>query len=167
MELKLIGMICSKVQILSSGISQFEGSKLVAAVSKEGIRQVKLCYDSRSRHPFLQFLAGFVLMLTGLIMLLAEFVIAEGGIMFIQMKFVTFGLPIVPILLWAMVGAGAWLLIGVFRGRYNFLIKTDVGIRKIYFEESVDIRDIRDFITRAKVELGYEIDATIMDTMHV
>ncbi len=166
MELWLIRMKCSIVQILGSGISQIENNKIVAIVPKEEIRLIKLSHDSRSRHPFLRFLAGFVLMVTGLILLLAEFIVAEGGIVFLQMKSFVFGFPIVPILLWTMVGVGAWLLIGVFRGRYNFLIKTDRGMRKIFFEESADIREIREIITRAKNEFGYDIDVTLLDSMH-
>ncbi len=135
-------------------------------IPKEEIQRIKLSHDSRSRRPFLRFLAGFVLMVIGLILLLAEFIIAEGGIVSLQLKSFTFGLPIVPILLWAMVGVGAWLLIGVFRGRYNFLIKTEKGMMKIFFDESADIREIRDLIIRAKDELGYDIDVTLLDSMH-
>jgi len=159
-------MICSTVQILGSGISQVENNQIVATIPREEIQLIKLSHDSKSRHPFLRFLAGFVLMVTGLILLLVEFIMAEGGIVSLQMKSFTLGVPIVPILLWAMVGMGAWLLIGVFRGRYNFLIKTDYGMKKIFFAESADIRDIRDLVTRAKVEFGYEIDVTLFDSMH-
>jgi len=159
-------MICSTVQILGSGINQVENNKIVATVPKEEIQLIKLSHDSRSHHPFLRFLVGFVLMVTGLILLLAEFIIAEGGIVSLKMKSFTFGVPIIPILLWAMVGMGAWFLIGVFRGRYNFLIKTDHGMRKIFFEESADIREIRDLITRAKDEFGYDIDVTLLNSMH-
>ncbi len=159
-------MICSTVQILGSGISQIENSKVVTMVPKEEILQIKLSHDSRSRRPFLRFLAGFVLMVTSLILLLAEFIIAEGGIVSLQLKSFTFGLPIGPILLWSMVGIGAWLLIGVFRGRYNFLIKTKKGMQKIFFDESADIREIRDLVIRAKDELGYDIDVTLLDSMH-
>ncbi len=159
-------MICSTVQILGSGISQIENNEAVTTIPKEEILQIKLSHDSRSRRPFLRFLAGFVLMVTGLILLFAEFIIAEGGIVSLQLKSFTFGLPIVPILLWAMVGVGAWLLIGVFRGRYNFLIKTEKGMRKIFFDESADIREIRDLVIRAKDELGYDIDVTLLDSMH-
>jgi len=159
-------MICSTVQILGSGISQVENNKIISTIPKEEIQLIKLSHDSRSRHPFLRFLTGFVLMVTGLILLVAEFIIAEGGIVSLQMKSFSFGIPIVPIVLWAMVGMGVWLLIGVFQGRYNFLIKTDHGIRKIFFEESADIREIRDLVTRAKDEFGYDIDVTLLDSMH-
>ena len=65
-----------------------------------------------------------------------------------------------------MVGAGLWLIIGVFRGRYNLLIETAGGNRKVFFPESADIREIRDFVARAARELGYDIDVSIMDSMH-
>jgi hypothetical protein len=159
-------MICSTVQILGTGISQIENNRVVNMVPKEEILYIKLSHDSRSHRPFLRFLAGFVLMATGMILLLAEFIIAEGRIISLQLKSFTFGLPFIPILLWSMVGVGAWLLIGVFRGRYNFLIETKKGIQKIFFDESTDIREIRDFIIRAKDELGYDIDVTLFDSMH-
>ena len=160
-------MICSTVQISGSGVSQLDHGAIVATVPKEEIRKITLSYDPRSRHPFLQFLAGFVLIATGLILLVAEFIIAEGGVVLMQLKSIVLGIPVVPILLWAMVGFGAWLLIGVFRGRYNFRIRTDDGMRKIFFAESADVRDIRSFATRANDELGYAIDLTIMQSMHI
>jgi hypothetical protein len=160
-------MICSTVHIAASGISQEEGGRMVVAVPKEDIREVRLDHDSRSRHPFLQFFAGFILIATGSVFLIAAFLIAEGGIYRVQIQSLTFGVPLVPLGLWLMVGIGLWLVIGVFRGRYTLLIDTESGKRKIYFEESAKITDILPFIKRANQELGYQIDLSIMDTMLV
>jgi len=160
-------MRCSTVQISASGISQLEESRIAAAVPKENIRRIKLAYDSMTRHPFLQFLAGFGLIVTGLVLLIAAFIMAEVGAYFFHLASHTFSIPVAPIGLWLMVGAGLWLLIGVFRGRYNLLISTAQGSRKIFFGAGTDIEDILHFIERANRELGYDIDLSIKETMYV
>jgi len=48
-----------------------------------------------------------------------------------------------------MVGAGFWLLMGIFRARYHFWIDTQAGIRKIFFDKTVDISEIRQFVRKA------------------
>ncbi len=161
-----ITMRCSTVQILGSGISQIEKDGAALTIPKDEITQITLCYDPKTRHPFLHFLAGFGLVTTGLVFLIAAFILAEGGVYTLQIKSLIFRIPFAPLVLWAMVGIGLWILLGVFRGRYNFLIKTGKGNRKIFFPESTDIREIRQFVERAHRELGYDIDVSIMDTMH-
>jgi hypothetical protein len=160
-------MRCSTVQILGSGVSQIDGGRIAATVPKEEVRRIKLSYDPRSRHPFLRFLAGFGLIVAGLILIIADFIIVEVGIFRVHIASHTFSIPVATIGLWLGVCAGLWLLIGVFRGRYNLLINTRQGICKIFFAESTDIREIQHFVGRAKQELGYDIDMAIMDTMYI
>jgi hypothetical protein len=160
-------MICSTVKITGSGMSQVDGGKIVITVPKEEIRGVRLSHDSQSRHPFLRFFAGFILVATGLILLTAAFFIAEGGVYLLQLQSYTLGIPIIPVVLWLMVGGGLWLLVGVFRGRYNLLLDTVQGSRKIFFSASADICEIGRFIKRANEELGYDIDTSIMETMYI
>lgn len=160
-------MRCLTIQISGSGISQIEGDRIVATVPKEEVRRIKLSYDPDSRHPFLRFLAGFGLVVAGLIMIIADYIIVEVGIIPVHIASQTFSIPIATIGLWLGVGAGLWFLIGVFRGRYNLLIDTEQGIRKIFFAASTDIREIQRFVGRANQELGYEIDMSIMDTMYI
>ncbi len=160
-------MRCSTVQISATCISQLEDSRIAVTVPKEDIRRIKLSFDPASRHPFLRFLAGFGLVVAGLILIIADFIIVEVGIFRFHIASHTFSVPVATIGLWLWVGAGLWLLIGVFRGRYNLLIKTANGIRKIFFEGSADIREIQHFVGRANQELGYDIDMSIMDTMYI
>jgi len=157
-------MRCLTIQISGSGISQIEGDRIVATVPKEEVRRIKLSYDPDSHHPFL---AGFGLVVAGLIMIIADYIIVEVGIIPVHIASQTFSIPIATIGLWLGVGAGLWFLIGVFRGRYNLLIDTEQGIRKIFFAASTDIREIQRFVGRANQELGYEIDMSIMDTMYI
>ncbi len=160
-------MRCSTVQISGSGISQIEGDRIAATVPKEEVRRIKLSYDPDSRHPFLRFLAGFGLVVAGLIMIIADYIIVEVGIIPIRIASHIFSIPVATIGLWFGVGVGLWFLIGVFRGRYNLLINTGQGIRKIFFAEFTDIREIQRFVGRANQELGYDIDMSIMDTMYI
>ncbi len=161
-----LSMRCSAVEISRSAISQFDGGTVVANVPKEEIREVTLCHDSRSRYPFLRFFTGFVLILFGLILLADALLKAEGGVVLLHIKSFTLGIPVIPILLWGMIGGGTWLIRGVFQGRFNFLIRTGTGDRKVFFGEAADTREIRDFVGRAVSEYGYEIDASLFDTMH-
>ncbi len=160
-------MICSKVQITGPGVSQLDGERITVTVPKEDIRRIKLSYDPRSKHPFLRFLGGFGLIVSGLVLLIAAFIMVEVGVLFVRLASYTFSIPVVPISLWLMVGAGLWLLLGVFRGRYLLFIATDQGFRKIFFEESTDIGEILRFIERANRELAYNIDISITDTMYI
>ncbi len=158
-------MICSGVKISVSGISQLQENGIVATVPREEIISVTLCHDSLSRRPFLRFSSGFILIAVGLVFLTTAFLIAEGGVYQMQLKSVALAVPLVPIVLWAMVGFGLWLILGVFRGRYNLLVVTGAGSRKIFFKQSADIREIRNFIQRATRELSYHIDVSLLDTM--
>ncbi len=160
-------MRCSTVQISASGIKQMEGDSILVDVPIEEIRKVKLCHDSKSRHPFIRFLSGFVLVVTGFILIIAAFIMAEGGVYIVKMRSLTLKIPLAPILIWLMVGIGMWLLIGVFRGRYNLLINTQCGIRKIFFGESADIKEIIRFVKKANQELGYDIDMSLTETMYI
>jgi len=160
-------MRCSTVQISGSGISQLEGDRITATVPKEEVLRIKLSYDPESRHPFLRFLAGFGLVVAGLVLIIADFIIVEVGIIPVHIASHTFSIPAATIGMWLGVGAGLWLLIGVFRGRYNLLINTGEGVRKIYFAASADIREIQRFVGRASQEMGYDIDMSIMDTMYI
>ncbi len=162
----LKAMRCSTVEISASAICQLEGGTVVAVVPKEKIRKVTLCHDSQSRYPFLRFFTGFVLVLFGLILLADAFLKSEGGVVLLDLKCFTLGVPVIPILLWGLIGGGIWLIRGVFRGKFNLLIKSADGNLKIFFEESADVREIRDFVGRAIGEFGYKIDASLFDTMH-
>jgi hypothetical protein len=160
-----LSMRCSTVEISGSSIHQLDGGAVVANVPKEEIREVTLCHDSRSRYPFLRFFTGFILILFGLILFADAFLKAEDGVVLLHLKSFTIGIPVISILLWGMIGGGVWLIRGVFRGRFNFLIKTSMGDRKIFFGEAADTREIRHFVGRAVSEYGYEIDASLFDTM--
>jgi hypothetical protein len=158
-------MRCSTVQISASDICQLEAGRITATVSKEDIRRIKLSYDSMARHPFLQFFIGFGLIATGLVLIIATFIMADVSAFLFRLTSNAYSIPVAPIVLWLMVGAGLWLLIGVFRGRYNLQISTTQGSRKIFFGGATDINDILRVIGRANRELGYNIDLSITETM--
>ncbi len=160
-------MICSSISITAAGIGQRSEAADVVMVPREDIRAVSLSHKTRSRHPFLRFLAGFVLVVTGLIFLIAAFLLAEGGVVEIHLNIFSFSVPVIPILLWSLVGAGLWLILGVFRGCYTIMITTDAGTRTLSFPESAKIAEILRFIGRANRELGYSIDTSLTQTMYI
>ena len=159
-------MICASVDISTSGISQLDGNRAIATIPRERISRIVLCHDSCSRHPFLRFLFGFVMIATGIILGIGAFLLDLGGVYLVKLQSFTFGVPVAPLVIVLLILAGGWLLAGVRRGRYNLMIHTSNGVRKIFFAESADIRDIRQFLGRARTEFGYEIDVSLMDQMH-
>ncbi len=160
-------MICSSIIITAAGISQRTETLGTVTVPREEIRAVRLSHAPRSRHPFLRFFTGFMLIAIGLIFLTAAFMMAEGGVMQMHLKAVAFSIPVIPIVLWSMVGAGLWLILGVFRGCYSITITMDGGIRQLFFPESTGIAEILRFIERANRELGYSIDTSLTQTMYL
>jgi hypothetical protein len=159
-------MNCASIDISASGIRQLCGDRTLVAVQREDILRIVLGHDSRTRHPFLQFLVGFVLVTSGIILGIGAFLLDLGGVYLVKMEQFTFGVPIAPLAIVLFIWAGGWLVLGVLRGRYNLLIHTPEGARKIAFADDADIRDIRAFLERAQCELGYEIDVSLMQQMH-
>jgi hypothetical protein len=159
-------MNCASVDISTNGISQLDGKKTINTIPREGIVRITLSHDSCSRHPFLRFLVGFVMIAMGIVLGIGAFLLDLGGIYPVETEYVSFGIPVAPLVIVSLIWAGGWLLAGMLRGRYNLLIHTPNGIRKIFFTDSADIRDIRQFLRRAQTELGYEIDVSLMDQMH-
>jgi hypothetical protein len=159
-------MNCSSVHISTSGICQLDGKGSAAAVPRERIVRITLCHDSRSRHPFLRFLVGFMMIVTGIVLGIGAFLLDLGGVYLVTMGSFTFGVPVAPLVIVFLIWAGGWFLSGMLRGRYNLRIHTPNGTRKFFFAETADIQDIRQFLRRAQTELGYEIDVSLLDQMH-
>lgn len=158
---------CSKVEISGTRISELDGDRVVITVPREQIRQIKLSYDTGAKNPFCQFFLGFTLLSLGLIGVIVIFIASAGGGSLIQNQSGGSVLPLIPITLWLMIGIGLWLLADIFQAKYHFLIDTENGIRKVFFEKSVDIREIQQFIKRAHLNFGYEIDVSIVEKMQV
>jgi hypothetical protein len=159
-------MHCGSIDISASGIRQSLGDRTVITVEREEILRIVLGHDSRARHPFLQFLVGFVLVASGIILGIGAFLLDLGGIYLIKMDQFTFGVPLAPLVIVLFIWSGGWLILSVLRGRYNLLVHTPKGKTKIVFAQRADIRDIRKFLERAQHELGYEIDVSLMHQMH-
>ncbi len=157
---------CSKVEISGTTISELHCDRIFVAVPREQIRHIQLCYDASPKNPFCQFFLGFNLFLIGLIGLIVVFYASMGEGSLIQSESGEFVVPLIPVVLWLMVGTGLWLLRGVFHARYLFLIDTENGIRKIFFEESADINEIQLFIRRAQLHFGYAIDVSVLQKNH-
>lgn len=157
---------CSKVTISATTISELDGDRVVISIPREQIRQIKLRYDTDVRKPFCQYFLGFSLLSLGLIGLVVTFFASTGGASLILNDSGNFVLPLVPIALWLMVGIGAWLLIGIFRARYHLWIDTENGTHKIFFDKTVDIQEIRQFIRQAHLNFGYSIEVAIPENLH-
>ncbi len=150
---------CSCVSIDDSCVSELQGCRTVRAIPREEIRGIELRYDTRAKSPFFQFFLGFTLCALGMIGLISLFIASAGRASPVQDDPPFVVLPLIPVVLWIVIGAGLWLLIGVFRARYHLAIHTPRGIQKIFFEKKTGIREIRQFVADARLRFGYEIDA--------
>jgi hypothetical protein len=149
---------CSGVAISGSCISELQGEEIIASVPRERIKSIRLCYDSGAKRPFLQFSIGFILVSLGLIFGVAAFIAAAAGAELVWIMTYGFEVSLALTILWIVTGIGLWLLMGVFQETYHFLIDTEKGTEKIRFDKSTDIREIHNFVRRAKLKFGYEIE---------
>ncbi len=154
---------CSGVCISGLGISKLEGGKVVRTIPRERIKEIKLSFDSDSRHPFCQFFGGFTMVALGLIMEIACVIMGSDRATSVNLIVISLGIRSAMASFWGIIGLGLWSLIGVFRAKYHLLITTESGTRRLFFEKSSDKREIRQFIRRACQEFGYEIDASILE----
>ncbi len=157
---------CSTLEISGTSISRLEGDKIVLTVPREQIRHIVLIYDSDVKNPFCRYLLGFVLLLLGLIGLTAVLLASAGGRPLIQPETGSSEIAPIIIALWAMMGIGIWLLMGIFRARYQLLIHTPNGPQRAPFSNSMKVPEIRQFIRRAHMFFGYEIDISLLDKIH-
>jgi hypothetical protein len=154
---------CSKAEISADEVSEIDGKRTVFSIPREKIRQIKLGHDTDVKRPFCQYFLGFSLLSLGLIGLLVVFFVSSGKVSLTQNVSGDFVLPLIPIGLWVITGAGFWLLAGVFRARYHLSIETEKETRQIIFEKATDVSEIRQFIRKARMDFGYCIDASVLD----
>ena len=158
---------CSKIEITGTHISELDGERLVMTIPREQILKIKLCYDTDAKYPFCQYFLGFTLLSLGLIGLAVTFFASISGGPLVQTESGNFVLPLVPMTLWLMVGAGFWFLLGIFRAKYHLWIETENGICKIFFDKKADIKEIQQFIRQAHLYFGYAIDVSILEKMSI
>ena len=158
---------CSNVEISAGRIAEFDGGRTVVAVSREQIRHIKLSYDTSVKTPFLHFFMGFTLTTLGMIGMITVFTAAARPGWLMQREPGHMVLPLIPIMLWAVIGIGLLLLMRVFRAQYHLVVDTGNGECKVFFERSADVLDIGRFIRRAKIDFGYEIESSILERMQV
>jgi hypothetical protein len=154
---------CPTFEISGTAISMLDGDRIVHIVPREEIRHIVLVYDTEVRNPFCRYFLGFVLLLLGLIGLIAVLLASAGGHPLLQPETGSSELAPIILALWVLMGIGLWLLMGIFRARYQLLIDTANGTRKVPFAKSMDLQQIRQFIRRAHMFFGYEIDISVLD----
>jgi hypothetical protein len=157
---------CSKVEISEAGISELDGKRVVAAIPREQIREIKLCCESCAKYPFFQYFMGFNLLALGVIGLFVVF-LASAKRPLVPTEPGTFVLPMIPIILWVMVGIGFSFLIKVIRTRYHLAVETEGGIRKLFFDRKMKVDEIRQFLRKAKFYFGYTVDVSILEKKHL
>jgi hypothetical protein len=154
---------CPTLEVSGTAISKLDGDKTVFTVSREHIRNITLVYDSDVKNPFCRYFMGFVLFFLGLIGLIAVILASAGGHPLLQPETGSSELAPLMLTLWLLIGIGLWLLIAIFRAQYQLLIDTTDGVRKVAFAKSMDLQQIRQFLRRAQMFFGYEIDTSILD----
>jgi hypothetical protein len=154
---------CPTLEISGTAISALDGDKVVYTVAREKIRRIILVYESDVKNPFCRYFLGFVLFLLGVIGLIAVLLASAGGHPLLQPETGSSELAPIILALWILIGAGLWLLMGVFRARYQLMIDSNEGISKVPFAKSMDLQQVRQFIRRAQMFFGYEIDVSILE----
>ena len=158
-------MRCSNAAISQAGISRVDGENITFSVPREQIRSITLAHDTGAGHPFCQYLLGFMLTSFGVLGLFVVFFASTGKSSLTRQEEGEFVLPLIPILLWIITGAGLWLLSGIFRARYHLLIATDKETWRIFFDKEIEIGEIRQFLRKAGLNFGYTIDMSILENM--
>lgn len=152
----------AQVEISGSNIRGIEKGGALLTIRREEIRRIRLCYGTEAHNPFFQYFVGFILFFLGLLGLAVTFfALAAGGGM-APVKPGEFVIPLVPIALWLMTGIGFWLLLGIFRARYTLCIDTDSAVRGVVFAKTAKAMEIRQFLRRANLKFGYEIDLSLL-----
>ncbi len=153
------------MEFSDTAVREIGRKRTAIAIPRETIRKISLVYDTRARNPFLQFFLGFVLVTLGAIGLTVSFMTSlRGGLPITVVSGVVMFQP-VPAALWLMLALGGWSLTGVFRAGYLLQIETDSGARKIFFQKSTSLQDIRQFIRKVNWTFGYEIDTSVLEKM--
>ena len=151
---------CLKVEVSAHGICELNGGRVSNVIPRDNIRQITLCSGTDVRYPFGQFAAGLAIFALGLLGLAADFLdaiaIARGYP--VQPDPGVFFLPMNPLAFFLIAGIGFWVLSGVFRVRYFFMIETEKGERRVSFGKPADLNEIKRFIWKMKMRFGYAID---------
>ncbi|MDA8162479.1 MAG: hypothetical protein M0022_06185 [Desulfobacteraceae bacterium] len=156
-------IICSRIEISGAMIREIDGEKTVIAIPREQVRTIKLDYDTRVGNPFFQFCSGFILIMMGGIGLTVALLASPGGALPVIIEPDRVTLQLIPIILWLMFGIGIWCLLKIFGASYYLLIETESGAKKIFFEKSMELQDIKQFIRKVHWSFGYEIDTSILE----
>ena len=158
---------CSRIEISDGMICEVCGEKRVSAIRREDIRNIRLTYDTSAKYPFFRFFFGFILVCLGFIGLFVSWLANSVTGTPIDIDPDEIRIPIIPIFLWLMIVSGVWSLVGVFRASYHLLIETEDGFKKIFFEKTATLQDIKQFTRRAGWRFGYKIDTSSLEHVEV
>lgn len=152
---------CFRVEVSGSGICELSGKRIAVNIPRDQIRRINLCSGTDVKYPFFRYSLGLALFSLGVIVLALTFLSAVGRGYPVHSESGAFVLPLVPLALWFIAGIGFWLLAGVFRVRYFFLVETEKSTSKIFFGKAADVDEIKKFIRRVNMRFGYAIDISI------
>ncbi|MDA8431605.1 MAG: hypothetical protein M0Z60_01430 [Nitrospiraceae bacterium] len=154
---------CPTLEFSGTAISELEGDKTVFTVPRDQIRRLTLLYESEVKNPFCRYFMGFVLFFLGLVGLIAVMLASAIGHPLLQPETGSSELAPLLLLLWLLIGVGIWLLSAIFSARYRLLIDASGGQHKVSFAKAMTLLEIRQFIKRAQMFFGYEIDVSVLD----
>ena len=157
---------CPGIAISEAGISELDGDRIILTIPRAQIKGIKLSYDTRAKNPFCQFFLGFIMSVLGLIGLVVIF-LASTKRGFLRQQSEYLEIPLIPVALWIMTGAGLWLLAGVLRAHYHLSVETEKETYKLFFKKTKDSREIRQFVRKAQIDFGYEIYVSILEKLQI
>ncbi len=155
---------CLRVEVSASGVREWSSNRISNIIPRDQIRQITLCSGTDVKYPFCQYVLGLALFLIGLLGLAVSLLEVIGQGYLVQSEPGVIMLPLTPLALLFTAGIGFWILAGIFRVRYFFMIETKKGASKISFGKSADVDEIKRFIWKMKMSFGYVIDVPTFPT---
>ena len=148
----------SGVEVSAFGIGKPGSPGPSDIILRNKIRRITLCNGTDVQNPFSQFGAGFVLLFLGLVGLIAELLTVIGQGHPVQSEPGSIMVPLTLLALFFLAAIGFRILAGVFRVKFFFLIETKKDAHRIFFGESANADEIKEFIWIIKKRFGYAIN---------
>jgi hypothetical protein len=132
------------IQVKDDGLYEIDSGRIMVFIQRSDVTQVSLEYGSLAQRPFIQSVAGVILILIGILPLLwlVDWAM-HGGVFFAKSLFVV---------LFAIAG-GSMLKQAVTKGNY-LLVQTPRGARKLVFSGDVDDAEAEAFVQEIRKRFG-------------
>jgi hypothetical protein len=152
-------MTLSSIQFSSDSVSELEQKRKSISIAKQDIKSISLRYGPIVERPTAQAIVGLILILLGLYLGIYPlyWAVLYNNLPSIRdhyptiagIKVFAYALPLVFI--------GAYLLQRLFIKRFYLLVLTNNDKRKLIFNDKLNLKEVRAFITNCNGSFRYEV----------